>query len=105
MACIVGTLNTTKMWKMVNLLTPGLNLQLSGSKAIILTLAPKAKVLHARDKQKRRKGKGRREERGVEGGKEEDGGYREGRRRGRMKGGTDNTHMHVRHHIWEKING
>lgn len=64
------------MLRMVNLLTPGLNLELSGSKAIILTLTPEAKVSHARNKQKKREKE--------EAGEERNG--RRGKRRGRMEG-------------------
>ena len=68
---------------MVNLLTPGLNLELSGSKVIILSLGPELKGSRARDKQKGREGRSRREDREIEGGKEGGGGSREGRSRGR----------------------
>lgn len=62
------------MLRMVNLLTPGLNLEFSGSKAIILTLTPEAKVSHARNKQKKGEGKSRRGEEWKKGKREgEDG--------------------------------
>jgi hypothetical protein len=78
----------------VNLLTPGLNLELSGSKVIILSLGPELKGSRARDKQKGREGRSRREDREIEGGKEEEGGCREGRSRGRMIDRRD-IHTHA----------
>lgn len=85
------------MLRMVNLLTPGLNLEFSGSKAIILTLTPEAKVSHARNKQKKEKEKAGEERNG-----------RRGKGRGRMEGkrgqrrgeGRAETCIHDRqHHI------
>lgn len=63
------------MLRMVNLLTPGLNLEFSGSKAIILTLTPEAKVSHARNKQKKRRRK-KQERRGMEEGEKGGGGWK-----------------------------
>lgn len=70
------------MLRMVNLLTPGLNLEFSGSKAIILTLTPEAKVSHARNKQKKKRRRKKQEWRGMEEGEKGGGGWK-----GREDGG------------------
>lgn len=79
------------MLRMVNLLTPGLNLELSGSKDIILTLTPEAKVSHARNKQKKRQKEEAGEERNGRRGKGR-GGWK-GRKRTEEAGG-DGRNMH-----------
>lgn len=86
------------MLRMVNLLTPGLNLEFSGSKAIILTLTPEAKVSHARNKQKKKEKEKAGEERNGRRGKGR--GRMEGKRGWRRGEGIAETCIHVRqHHI------